>query len=80
MKCTAEALWNFFIFMVVHAFISSDFHCKGKVYFENIYKHNANKQVFDLKEINYKSLLLKIVVSRGTVMFTLCSGKLNTKI
>jgi len=50
--------------IVVHAFISSDFHCKGKVYFENICKHNANEQVFDLKEINYNSLLLKIVVSR----------------
>jgi len=53
------------IVMVVHAFISSDFHCKGKAYFENICKQNANEQVFDLKEINYKSLLLKIYVSRG---------------
>lgn len=53
------------IFMVVHGFILSDFHCKGKVYFENICKQNANKQIFDLKEINYKSLLLKVDVSRG---------------
>jgi hypothetical protein len=52
------------IVTVVHAFISSDFHCKGKVYFENICKQNANEWVCDLKEVNYKSLLLKIDVSR----------------
>jgi hypothetical protein len=53
------------IFMVVLAFISSDFHCKDKVYFENICKQTANERVFDLKEIIYKSVLLKTYVSRG---------------
>lgn len=53
------------IVMVVHAFISSDFHCKRKVYFENICEQNTNEWVFDLKELNYKSLLLKIDISRG---------------
>jgi hypothetical protein len=51
------------VLMVVQGFISSDFNCKGKVYSENICKQNANG-VFDLKQIKYKSLVLKIDVSR----------------